>query len=941
MCITNSKIFHLMILLSISCLSFSQTLLINGGQINSRQGSYIYVNGSVTNQNSGQLVVDANTGVNAELYVTGNITNDATINDNGHIRLLGNWFDNNIFNGGTGTVFFEGANQILGGSSPTVFNNLTLDGSGLKTQTIDKYATGILNLKHLELQTETHTFFVQNQNPNAILRTTGFVSSINGGKLSRATNQNAMYLYPVGSSLGITRYRPVEITPNSSSSNTYQVRLANLDSNLEGYNRSERESEICLLNNLFYHQIARTYGSAAADIKIAFDDVADGDWEGISNWKSPFTEWQIVDGSYVSAGSPFEKAIKDGWNEYSDQPYILHRANVNLTFNQIGPLCAHNPAPALPLISNEGISGTWSPSAINTTTAGSYDFVFTPNAGQGCFYTYTMTIEIEICCTMSIAANVTPPLCNGQNGFITMSQSGGINPITYSYNGVAGSASYTTPSGNYVVIATDMFGCTATTTANMTQPGVLQVFLSSVAAQCGGVGGSAFASVVGGTSNYDFVWMPGGQTLNNISNQAPGDYSVIVTDNNNCTTSQSINIGVEGTINANITQTHLISCNAGTDGSLEINSSNGANPIIYQWSNSATGPILYNLGSGTYAVTINDGWGCAGFATIFLTEPSAIIANETITNISCFGLTNGAINLTVSGGTPPYNYIWNTGELTPNLNNLSAGNYSLSVIDNHGCIQNEIYSLSQPDALKFENQISDITCFGENNGSIVLSASGGTTPYHFSIYKDGFTGSGSDFYGLSAGYYNLVIVDRNYCSDSTSVAISEPAPLSASYSSSNPTCIGNTDGYVAIEVNGGTAPYLFGWEEYYIDIPLISGLIEGIYNILISDANNCEYSLNSVVLTDVDEDCIRIPNAFTPNGDGPNDTWIIQNIELFPRATISVFNRWGQLLFTGRGDGEPWNGTYNGHFVPAGSYLYVIELYNRNADYTGIVTVVY
>ncbi len=939
--ITKNKILYLFLFVSISCLSFSQTLLNNGGQINSTQGSFIYVNGSVENQNSGQFVVDENAGVNAELYVTGDITNDATISNNGHIRLLGNWFDNGVFNGGAGTVFLEGASQVLGGSSQTVFNNLTLDGTGTKTQTIDKYATGILNLKHLELKTETNTFFMQNQNPNAILRTTGFVSSLNGGKLSRATNQNSMYLYPVGSSLGVIRYRPVEITPNSSTNNTYAVRLANLDANIEGYNRSEHETEICHLNDLFYHQIARTSGSADADIKIAFDNVTDGDWEGISNWKNPLTEWQIVDGSYVTAGSPFDKAIKNGWNDFLYEPYILYKANVTLTFNQLGPFCDHTTATALPLVSNEGITGTWTPAVINTNTAGLYDYVFTPNTGQGCFLSYTMTIEVENCCSMTISASTTNPLCNGQNGLITMSQTGGINPITYTFNGVSGGATYSAPSGNYAIIATDIFGCTASTTVVVTQPTQLQVTLSSVAAQCGGIGGSAFASPFGGTPGYNFLWIQGGQTINNILNQAPGQYSVVVTDNNNCTVTQIVNISAVGNINASITQTHPISCTAGNDGIIEIGNSNGANPIVYQWNNGGTGSVLSNLISATYTVFISDGWGCAGVASTFLADPTAIAANETYISVSCYGLSDGAINIAAVGGTPPYNYFWNTGATTPNITNLIAGTYFLSVTDAHGCIFDKTFTLNQPSALTFENQISNISCFANDDGSIILNANGGTTPYSYRISQVGFTGSGSSFYGLTAGYYNVFVSDHNLCADSTSVVISEPAPISATYTYSNPSCRGNTDGSVSIEVIGGTAPYLFGWEDYYIDIPLISGLIQGSYNILIIDANNCEYAINTVILNDIDEDCISIPNAYTPNGDGTNDQWLIHNIELFPKAYISVYNRWGQLLYSGRGDSEPWDGTYNGRFVPAGSYLYIVQLYNRNADYTGVVTVVY
>jgi gliding motility-associated-like protein len=90
----------------------------------------------------------------------------------------------------------------------------------------------------------------------------------------------------------------------------------------------------------------------------------------------------------------------------------------------------------------------------------------------------------------------------------------------------------------------------------------------------------------------------------------------------------------------------------------------------------------------------------------------------------------------------------------------------------------------------------------------------------------------------------------------------------------------------------------------------------------------------------MDVDCIKIPNAFTPNGDGPNDTWIIENIDLFPGAYMYIYNRWGQELWIGR-PGDEWNGQYNGKFVPAGTYLYIINLYDGSKPYTGTVTVIY
>jgi gliding motility-associated-like protein len=163
--------------------------------------------------------------------------------------------------------------------------------------------------------------------------------------------------------------------------------------------------------------------------------------------------------------------------------------------------------------------------------------------------------------------------------------------------------------------------------------------------------------------------------------------------------------------------------------------------------------------------------------------------------------------------------------------------------------------------------------------------------------------------------------------------------MSATFISSSPSCIGNNDGYVQISVIGGTEPYLFGWNNSFIDIPYITGLINGEYNIVVTDANNCLVNLGTTILIDEQVDCIKIPNAFTPNSDGVNDTWIIENIDIFPGSYTFVYNRWGQEMYVGRPDGEPWDGKFNSKYVPVGTYLYVINLFNGTPPYVGIVTV--
>ena len=164
---------YLKIFIYLFCLvefsAIGQVLQNNGGHINARPGCFIKVNGSFLNESSGFIDVSGTSSSQAELFVSEDITNNAFFVLNGHARLLGNWFNNFAFDSNMGTVFFEGANQLISGSSESHFFNLTLDGTGLKTQEVNAFSEGVLDLKHLELQTEIYKFFVENEDVNSIV----------------------------------------------------------------------------------------------------------------------------------------------------------------------------------------------------------------------------------------------------------------------------------------------------------------------------------------------------------------------------------------------------------------------------------------------------------------------------------------------------------------------------------------------------------------------------------------------------------------------------------------------------------------------------------------------------------------------------------------------------------------------------------------------------
>jgi gliding motility-associated-like protein len=437
--------------------SHGQTMNNNGGFITAQPGSFIYVNGSVSNNNVGILAVNGNgTPTSSELYVTQDVINNATINANGYIRLLGHWIDNNIFNSTTGTVFFEGGNQFLGGSSITQFFNITLDGTGIKTQQVDKIANGTLDLKSLHLNTDIYEFFVTNSALNSIIRTSGFVSSANGGFLSRATANTGMYLFPTGSTAntsanipgsGTYRYRPIELNPNDGNPNVYSVRMANLDATTESFNRNSAEPIICEANPLFYHQIARPIGNSNADVGVCFIPAADGNWNDMARWNITTNGvWQDMVNVNLGNITGFTKSTATGWSNFADIPYIL--TNLNPSTPVINN---NNVTGCAPLSINfqtnstNGVTYTWSANGSNIGTGSSFNETF---AAAGC-YAVTLMASIGTC-----TASVTVPdlVCvdNSPNAAFTSSITTFSNPseIVYFGNNSTGATSYVWDFGN-------------------------------------------------------------------------------------------------------------------------------------------------------------------------------------------------------------------------------------------------------------------------------------------------------------------------------------------------------------------------------------------------------------------------------------------------------------------------------------------------------------
>ena len=369
----------------------------------------------------------------------------------------------------------------------------------------------------------------------------------------------------------------------------------------------------------------------------------------------------------------------------------------------------------------------------------------------------------------------------------------------------------------------------------------------------GAANGSIDLTVTGGTPSYIYFWSNFANTQD-LAAVAAGTYTVTVIDANGCSGNSTISISEPSAISVSASSVNA-SCFSLNDGSINITVSGGTLPYTFDWDNDGTGDFndtedLASLAAGVYAGVVKDDNGCTASISITITEPTLLVANAVVSNITCFGLNNGSIDITVSGGTTPYTFDWDNDAIgdfddTEDLNALSSGSYNLVVEDANGCVANSSSTIIEPAILSASVTATAITCNGLTDGELNLTVTGGTIPYSFDWDNDG-TGDFNDtedITGLSAGTYNLVIIDANFCGSVSGGTISEPTAFNVSLTSTNVSCFGLIDGSVDLTVSGATPPYTFDWDNDgtgdFDDTEDLSSIPAGNYVGVVIDANGC------------------------------------------------------------------------------------------------------
>jgi gliding motility-associated-like protein len=602
--------------------------------------------------------------------------------------------------------------------------------------------------------------------------------------------------------------------------------------------------------------------------------------------------------------------------------------------------------------------------------AGTYTVTINDGYCAPIILTFTLTQPPELLVQQDLALNINL-LCfgdsNGAVGILITQES--VSPYDYtllnSANVIVQTITNSTNlnpqfngliAGTYSVLVTDANGGTKTVTGLVvSQPNDIVITPTITEITCYGANNASITlAVTGGTAPYQANWsnLATGFYQNNL---AAGSYTITITDANDCPKQITINI-IEApifTINPVVTN---ISCFGANNGSINLNLIGGLAPVVVTWSDGSTaGTVRNNLLPGTYSVSISDGTPCYINRTFIIVEPQPLVLNATVQNaLDCLIPTSGAINLVVSGGTPPFTYAWSNGATTEDITAITNGNYSVIVTDSRGCIKTASYTVFRPQPLIVVlDQNSQVNCAtGTVTNLFKANVSGGMAPFTINWSSGTISGTNNEFMSTTQnGLITVTITDANGCTTSQSVTISNPIIGNAGfgqnsfayttygiYSINDPIQFTNTatGDFVSVAWNFGDG--IFSTEEN----PIHTYVLEGNYIV----TQTVTYPLgciktNIITLIITKGYKLMIPSGFTANDDTINDTFKPE-FEGLENISLQVYDTWGNVVYYEKGETiVGWNGQINGVPAENGNYYYKVigttfygELIEKSGPFT-------
>lgn len=287
-----------------------------------------------------------------------------------------------------------------------------------------------------------------------------------------------------------------------------------------------------------------------------------------------------------------------------------------------------------------------------------------------------------------------------------------------------------------------------------------------------------------------------------------------------------------------------VNCNGNSTGSATVLVAQPSGTPTYLWNdaNLQTAAIANNLPAGNYTVTVTDAV-CSAQFNFTVTQPSQLISSKTQSNLSCFGNSNGQVDLTVSGAVSPYTYLWSNAATTQDISGLSAGIYTVTITDANGCRAFDTATITSPSALNSAIASTNLQCSSNSNAAVNLTVNGGVLPYSFN-WSNGSTAE--DLSNLNAGTYQVTITDANACSSTASATVTSPSALSAGLNVTNLLCNGSGSGSIDLSVSGGVSPYTYQWSNSATTEDILN-LTPAVYIVTVTDNNGCTLQQSATV----------------------------------------------------------------------------------------------
>ncbi len=568
-----------------------------------------------------------------------------------------------------------------------------------------------------------------------------------------------------------------------------------------------------------------------------------------------------------------------------------------------------------------------------------YEVIATDAAGCS----QNLQVTIPVLSSINIDTITQAISCFDENdGRVALAITGGTAnyQIEWSDNQAANAITRTDLSaGSYQAVVTDANNCVAEINFTIPDKAPIELIATQELANCSAADGAIAVGIINGNSTYTFAWEDDpNRTTPRAENLAQGTYTVSVYDTDGCFARAEIDLGEKEGINL-VSSTTPVLCADESTGVATVVATGGSGDYQYLWDDPAAqqGPTARNLVAGDYMILVVDNNGCETSMSVTVPDNSIEVAiNFDKKDISCFGAADGTITTNLVNASSNFSYRWSSGETEPNLENRTAGWYTLAVQDPNGCTHQDSTEIIEPTEFFAETMVDPITCPGEGDGRLTILPIGGTAPYLYSL--DGNRYSPDNTYkNLLPGNYEPAIRDANDCVfplatfkllEALPLTI---VPLDLKIKAGEPT-------QITPIIQNSSGEVIYTWTGNNLDdlsctdcpAPLLNPTSSQLYKLNITDEDGCEADARIRVLVEKNRQ-IYVPSGFSPNLDGHNDRLTVHGVDGTNILSFKIFDRWGELVFTNNGfsandEVAGWDGTFKGKPLSTAVFAWIVEV---------------